>query len=45
LTLLPPQINSTKSPPTKGIAENKLVITVAPHFDFCKALNFKNITY
>lgn len=28
-TLLPPQINSTKSPPTNGIAENKLVITVA----------------
>ena len=29
-TLIPPQINSTKSFPIQGIALNKLVITVAP---------------
>jgi len=29
LTLNPPQINSTKSCPKKGTADNKLVITVA----------------
>jgi hypothetical protein len=27
----PPHINSTKSGPNIGIADNKLVITVAPH--------------
>jgi hypothetical protein len=30
-TLKPPQINSTKSCPKTGIADSKLVITVAPH--------------
>jgi hypothetical protein len=29
LTLNPPQINSTKSGPKNGTADNKLVITVA----------------
>ena len=31
----PPQINSTKSCPNTGIADNKLVITVAPHRLIC----------
>ena len=33
LTLKPPQMNSTISWPTQGIALIKLVITVAPHKD------------
>ena len=32
-TLKPPHINSTKSCPKTGIADNRLVITVAPHND------------
>jgi len=31
----PPQINSTISCPTHGIALIRLVITVAPHKDIC----------
>ncbi|WP_306465108.1 hypothetical protein, partial [Gelidibacter salicanalis] len=31
----PPQIQSTTSLPMNGIAENKLVITVAPQKDIC----------
>jgi hypothetical protein len=35
LTEKPPQTNSTKDFPNQGIADNKLVITVAPHSDIC----------
>jgi hypothetical protein len=35
LTLKPPQINSTISCPTHGMALIRLVITVAPHKDIC----------
>ena len=35
LTPNPPQIHSTKDFPTYGIAENKLVITVAPQKLIC----------
>jgi len=35
LTEKPPQINSTISCPTHGIALIRLVITVAPHNDIC----------
>jgi hypothetical protein len=35
LTENPPQMNSTISCPTQGIALIKLVITVAPHKDIC----------
>lgn len=31
----PPQIQITRLDPIKGIAENKLVITVAPQNDIC----------
>lgn len=31
----PPQIHSTKSVPTYGMAESRLVITVAPQKDIC----------
>jgi hypothetical protein len=31
----PPQIHSTKSDPMYGIAESRLVITVAPQYDIC----------
>lgn len=31
----PPQIHWTRSVPIKGMAENKLVITVAPQKDIC----------
>lgn len=31
----PPQIHSTRSVPTYGIAESRLVITVAPQKDIC----------
>jgi len=34
-TLNPPQIHWTISVPTKGIAETKFVITVAPQRDIC----------
>ena len=34
-TAKPPQIHCTKSVPTYGIAENRLVITVAPQNDIC----------
>jgi hypothetical protein len=31
----PPHTNCTKSCPIQGIADNRLVITVAPHNDIC----------
>jgi heme/copper-type cytochrome/quinol oxidase subunit 1 len=34
-TMNPPQIHCTKSVPIYGIAENRLVITVAPQNDIC----------
>lgn len=34
-TANPPQIHCTKSGPIYGIAENKLVMTVAPQNDIC----------
>jgi len=33
LTEKPPHTNSTKECPNQGIADNRLVITVAPHND------------
>jgi hypothetical protein len=35
LTENPPQTNSTKDFPNQGIADNKFVITVAPHKLIC----------
>jgi len=35
LTANPPQIHWTRSVPTKGIADIRLVITVAPQNDIC----------
>ena len=34
-TAKPPQIHCTRSVPTYGMAENRLVITVAPQNDIC----------
>jgi hypothetical protein len=45
-TLNPPQINSTTSLPIHGIADNILVITVAPQNDIPpqgRTYNFQNI--